>query len=89
MSPEQLKTVLSVLQTCTHPNKEKQHAAITACRLELARKPDFWIMRCPEDAREFLNMDEQCVITTDREQTAWEEYEGWTVTPYYAGGEVK
>ena len=58
--------------------------AIAAGEAELKREPDFWVMRCPDDAKEFLNMDEQSVITTSRDETNWEEYEGWDVTAYFA-----
>ncbi len=65
------------------------YRAIAAGEAELQREPDFFVMRCPDDAKEFLNMDEQSVITTSRDETTWEEYEGWTVTAYYAREETK
>lgn len=90
-----LELMLEALKTCTedeygqHFHQTQVKEAIAAGEAELRREPDFWVMRCPDDVKEFLNMDEQSVITTSRDETTWEEYEGWSVTAYFAREEIK
>ena len=54
--------------------------------VEFAQKdvaPVAWFAECPNEESEYLNYDEQSVVIFDKEQLAWEEYEGWKVTPLY------